>query len=313
MTCHLRERRVAFRFLSVAILCILTQGSLSSAMSASSYPSAPAETSRPKIVSDLDCRALDVDTSALQRALITPGERDPKAIMAQAFPSGPPMEKIKAGQELDPASLCHYADANAQLPRNVKGRVVFIGDSITEGWAKAAPNLFSGEVIDRGISGQNSSQVLARFRADVVGLRPAAVHIMVGLNDINLPSGTVLTRDNIASMVDIAKANGITVVLASITPSDRFWPLPELRPAGEIRALNAWLKTFSVSQHIKFVDYYTALASVTGGFRPGLSNEGMHPNARGYGIMTPIAKQAISRVIGSSSSSIRHKSASTVK
>ena len=313
MTCRLRDRRATFRFLSVAMLCILAQSSLSSAVSASGYPSALAETSRPKVVSDLDCIALDVDTSALQRALIAPGERDPKAIMAQAFPNGPPVEKIKAGQELDPASLCHYADANAHLPRNAKDRVVFVGDSITEGWAKAAPNLFSGPVIDRGISGQNSSQVLARFRADVVGLRPAVVHIMVGLNDINLPSGTVLTRDNIASMVDIAKTNDIAVILASITPSDRFWPLAGLRPAGEIRTLNAWLKTFSVSQHIKFVDYYSALASVTGGFRPGLSNEGMHPNARGYEIMTPIAKQAISRLVGGINSDMRHKSASTTK
>jgi lysophospholipase L1-like esterase len=190
--------------------------------------------------------------------------------------------------------LCHYRAANAAL--SAPPQVVFIGDSITEGWTLAEPDLFSGGIVGRGISGQTSPQMLARFRADVIALNPKTVHIMAGTNDVAGNTGPTTERDfenNIESMVDLARAHGIRIMLASIPPAANFWWAPGQSPASQIRHLNGWLRNFARRNDLIYVNYYDALATADGAFRPDLSNDGVHPNSAGYAVMRSIAAHAI--------------------
>jgi lysophospholipase L1-like esterase len=196
----------------------------------------------------------------------------------------------------DYPDLCHYKSDNAAILKGAHATAVFMGDSITEGWRAGDASLFSGGVVDRGISGQTSPQMLVRFYQDVVALHPKAVHIMAGTNDLAGNTGPTSADDfknNIRAMVDLAKANHIQVVLASIPPADRFPWRPNIQPAEQIRQLNTWLRQLADQHKLIYADYHSALTTPTGGFRPELSNDGVHPNSDGYAAMRPIADAAL--------------------
>lgn len=199
----------------------------------------------------------------------------------------------------DWADLCRYRAENAALkPGEVK--VVFMGDSITQFWLPADRGFFSNGVVDRGISGQTSPQMLLRFYADVVALHPKAVHIMTGTNDLAGNTGPSTLQDyqnNVMAMMDIAQANGIKVLLASIPPSDRFSWQPALKPAKRIIEINAWLKRLATERKAIFVDYHAALTTPEGGLRPEFSHDGVHPHRAGYAVMKPLAEKAMAQAL----------------
>jgi lysophospholipase L1-like esterase len=200
--------------------------------------------------------------------------------------------------KIDPDGVCRYLEENRSLPSATDRRVVFVGDSITESWKPSIPSLFTGEVLDRGVSGQTTSQMLARFRTDVIDLHPAVVHIMGGMNDIPGPSGTALTRSNIESMVELARAHGITVILGAVTPASFFQGSPGKVPGPHIVWLNRWLRDYARKNDLIYVDYHGPLLDGKLGIRDGLSNDGLHPNRLGFEIMTPLARAAIDRALG---------------
>jgi lysophospholipase L1-like esterase len=201
----------------------------------------------------------------------------------------------------DFGDLAHYAKANEELlPGSNECRIVFMGDSITEGWSKVdAPFFQDHRLINRGISGQTTPQMLVRFRQDVVALKPAMVHIMGGTNDVAGNTGKMepqATENNIASMVDIAQASGIAVLLASIPPAAEFPWRRGLEPGGKIAALNAWLRDFARAKHVYYVDYYSPLTDGKLGMKADTSADGVHPNALGYRLMDPLTLEAIQKV-----------------
>jgi lysophospholipase L1-like esterase len=196
----------------------------------------------------------------------------------------------------DYGDLCRYKSDNLTLLQGAHPTAVFMGDSITEGWGVRDASLFSSGIVDRGISGETSPQMLVRFYQDVVALHPKVVHIMAGTNDIagnTGPSSPEDFKNNIRAMVELARANHIKVVLASIPPAERFFWQPDIQPAGEIRQLNAWLKQFAVEHELIYADYYSALTTPSGAFRAELSKDGVHPNSAGYAAMRPIAEAAL--------------------
>lgn len=201
--------------------------------------------------------------------------------------------------KIDPSGVCWYREQNKTLPPATRHRVIFMGDSITESWKPAIPELFTNDVIDRGVSGETTSQMLTRFRADVIDLHPAVVHIMGGINDIHSPPGTALTRSNIESMVELARAHGITVILGAAPPSSSFQGTPDPESAAHVAWLDAWLRDYAAKEGLIFVDYHTPLADETLGIRDGLSNDGIHPNRRAFELMTPLAREAIARALRS--------------
>ena len=202
--------------------------------------------------------------------------------------------------------LGRYRAENAALAPAAPGeeRVVFYGDSITDGWGRGPGRgvFFPGKpYLNRGISGQTTPQMVVRFRQDVIDLHPAAVVILAGTNDVAGNTGPMtpeMTEDNFLSMVELAKANGIRVIIASILPAAAFPWRPEMHPAAQIQALNAWLQGYCASHSLVYLDYYSAMADANGGMKPGLSFEGVHPNANGYAVMAPLAQAAIDRVLG---------------
>jgi lysophospholipase L1-like esterase len=197
---------------------------------------------------------------------------------------------------LDWSQQCRYGADNAALAKPGRGRAVFIGDSITEGWMVADPTFFGPERIDRGISGQTTAQMLVRFRADVLDLKPAVVHIMAGTNDIagnTGPTSLARIQANIISMVELAQAHRITVILASIPPANRIAWRPQVEPAAVIRAMNRWLQDYAARRHLVYVDYYAALADEESGMKAVFTEDGVHPNAAGFQAMRPLALAAL--------------------
>jgi uncharacterized protein (TIGR02246 family) len=205
--------------------------------------------------------------------------------------------------ENDWPNLAKYRDANAQLPPPAKGenRVVFYGNSITEGWAQFFPAMFPGKpYIGRGISGQTTPQMLVRFRQDVVALKPKVVVVLAGTNDIagnTGPSTIEMIEDNLASMTEIAKANGIRVVLSSVLPVYDYAWRPGLEPAPKIIALNKWMKDYAARTGQVYLDYHTPMADARQGMRADLSNDGVHPTEAGYRVMAPLAEKAITEAL----------------
>jgi uncharacterized protein (TIGR02246 family) len=205
--------------------------------------------------------------------------------------------------ENDWPNLAKYRDANAQLPPPAKGenRVVFYGNSITEGWAQFFPAMFPGKpYIGRGISGQTTPQMLVRFRQDVVALKPKVVVVLAGTNDIagnTGPSTIEMIEDNLASMTEIAKANGIRVVLSSVLPVYDYAWRPGLEPAPKIIALNKWMKDYAARTGQIYLDYHTPMADARQGMRADLSNDGVHPTDAGYRVMAPLAEKAIAEAL----------------
>jgi uncharacterized protein (TIGR02246 family) len=205
--------------------------------------------------------------------------------------------------ENDWPNLGKYRDANAQLapPAKDENRVVFYGNSITEGWAQFFPAMFPGKpYIGRGISGQTTPQMLVRFRQDVVALKPKVVVILAGTNDIagnTGPSTIEMIEDNLASMTEIAKANGIRVVLSSVLPVYDYAWRPGLEPAPKIIALNKWMKDYAARTGEVYLDYHTPMADARQGMRADLSNDGVHPTEAGYRVMAPLAEKAIAEAL----------------
>ena len=226
-----------------------------------------------------------------------------------------------AGEELasclefvasDYGRLSRYAAANAALaaPREDETRVVFFGDSITDNWSKAAyGGFFPGKpYVNRGIGGQTTSQMLVRFRADVLELQPRAVVILAGTNDVAGNSGRVSVdaiEDNLATMAELAQAHGVRVVLASLLPvSDdekdtKGAPLVRStdRPPATLREINAWLSAYAARNGHVYLDYHSAMADASGLLRSALTDDGLHPNAAGYALMAPLAEEAIAEAL----------------
>ncbi len=205
--------------------------------------------------------------------------------------------RMKAQLE-DWAQLGRYRAADLALPATEPGRIVFYGDSITDAWVYNGGKFFPGKpYVNRGISGQTTPQMLVRFRQDVVDLHPEAVVILAGTNDIagnTGPSTPEMIKDNFKGMVEIAKANGIRVILASVLPVAVYPWRPSIAGVPEkIEALNAWLREYCAQEKLTYLDYWTAMATPEGGMKPGISIDGVHPNAAGYAIMEPLAEAAI--------------------
>jgi lysophospholipase L1-like esterase len=175
-------------------------------------------------------------------------------------------------------------------------KVVFMGDSITEGWAASQPDFFSDGIVGRGISAQTTPQMVLRMQADVVALHPRVVHIMAGTNDIASNTGPMTpedTRNNIRAMTEIAKANGMKVVLASIPPAANYPWRPGLETAKTIMDMNSWISSYAKLVGARYADYHSAMSNGKGGMKPGLSSDEVHPTAAGYAVMRPIAEAAI--------------------
>jgi lysophospholipase L1-like esterase len=197
----------------------------------------------------------------------------------------------------DWAWLARYRLENAALPVAGAERVVFMGNSITEAWQRLFATHFPGkDYIGRGIGGQTTPQMLVRFRQDVVALRPKVVVILAGTNDIagnTGPSTVEMIQDNVASMADIARANGIRVVLVSVLPVDDYPWRRGLEPAPKIMALNAWMKEYATTHGAVYLDLHTAMQNERHGMKAELAYDGVHPNEAGFRLMAPLAERAI--------------------
>jgi len=202
----------------------------------------------------------------------------------------------------DWGNLGRYREANRTLAADPQ-RVVFMGDSITDSWPQRAPEFFAGKpYVGRGISGQTTPQMLVRFRRDVIELKPAVVVILAGTNDIAGNTGPLTDEEiegNLASMAELAKANGIRVVLASITPVSAYHTSPagvpqtSARPMTRIQAINAWIKAYAMKNDHIYLDYFSTMVDDSGVLRTELSADDLHPNAKGYAIMGPLAERAL--------------------
>ena len=204
---------------------------------------------------------------------------------------------------IDWGGLTHYGSENTELPAPKAGenRVVFLGDQVTEKWGAGQNSFFPGKpYLNRGISGQTSPQMLVRFHQDVVTLKPKVVVIEAGTNDLAAVMGPATQgtmAENFMSMVEIAKANGIRVVLASITPvCDCFTKQTGVRPQGKIIGLNGWIKDYAAESGSTFLDYYSALADGRN-FKRELTADGLLPNDAGYQVMAPLAEKAIAEAL----------------
>ena len=199
----------------------------------------------------------------------------------------------------DWGGLNRYGSENTEIPLPAPGedRVVFLGDQITELWGRGGARFFPGKpYLNRGISGQTTPQMLVRFRQDVITLKPKVVVIHGGTNDlagVTGPATQGTIAENFISMTELAKANGIRVVLASVTPvCDCFTNQTRLRPQGKIIGLNGWIKDYAAQSGSVYLDYYSALAEARN-FRKELTRDGLLPNDAGYNLMTSRAEQAI--------------------
>jgi lysophospholipase L1-like esterase len=197
----------------------------------------------------------------------------------------------------DWAWLGRYRDDNAKLlAAGTKVDVVFLGDSITENWARTDAEFLSKGNVGRGISAQTSPQLLVRMYADVIALKPRAVHIMVGTNDIAHNTGPMTPEDsqnNIKAMCDIARAHKIRVALGAAPPASKYWWRPEVQPKTAVLALNAWMKDYAKHTGAAYADYAAVLTDAQGNVKHDLAQDEVHPNAAGYAAMRPVAVAAL--------------------
>lgn len=207
----------------------------------------------------------------------------------------------------DYGQLSRYAAANASLPPVTAAdkRVIFYGDSITDGWH--LDQYFPGKgYINRGISGQTTPQMLVRFRQDVIDLHPAVLVVLAGTNDLAGNTGPETTEQiegDYATMADLAKAHDIHMVFASVTPVSSYGSagtgMLTSRPTAKIIELNKWLKGYCATNHLTYLDYYPAMLDESGMLKRELSGDGLHPNAAGYAVMAPLAQTAVNRALAS--------------
>jgi len=238
------------------------------------------------------------------------------SVLAQT-PSPTPLDAAAEKQRADRlqaryndfANLARYHDANSKVapPAKDEQRVVFMGDSITDGW-KLNEYFPDKPFINRGISGQTTPQMLLRFRPDVIDLKPRVVVILAGTNDLAGNTGPMTIdaiEGNIASMAELARAHGINVVLSSVLPVSDYNKDKSGKPIirtvqrqpAQILELNRWMKNFAAEHGLVYLDYFAATVDDKGFFREEIANDGLHPNAKGYAIMKPLAEQAINEAL----------------
>lgn len=205
----------------------------------------------------------------------------------------------------DYGQLARYRDANAALkpPAPNESRVVFFGDSITDIW-KLDESFPGKPYINRGIGGQTTSQMLVRFREDVISLQPKAVVILAGTNDIAGNTGPISNEDieaNLASMGELARAHGIRMIFSSVLPVNNYTPESQdffaQRPRDRILALNQWIKSYCAANNLVYLDYFDAMVDDNGMLKRDLANDGLHPNKAGFAVMAPMAEKAIEQVL----------------
>lgn len=204
----------------------------------------------------------------------------------------------------DWAGLIRYGSEDAEIrpPAPTEDRVVFLGDEITEFWGRGNARFFPGKPYwNRGIAGQTTPQMLVRFRQDVIALKPKVVVILAGTNDlagVTGPATEGVMAENFMSMTELAKFNGIRVVLASVTPvCDCVKPQVALRPQGKIVGLNGWIKDYAARSGSVYLDYYAAIADGRN-LKKELTSDGLLPNDAGYSVMAPLAEKAIAQALG---------------
>lgn len=199
----------------------------------------------------------------------------------------------------DWANIKKYTTENESIiaSKNDSTNVVFMGDSITEFWKVNDPNFFSSNnFINRGISGQTTPQMLLRFRQDVLNLKPSTVVILAGINDIAENTGPITLEqimDNISSMVALAKANKIKVILCSVLPANKFNWNPKLQPADKVIELNQMIAAYADKNKITYVDYYKAMVDENKGLQKQFGEDGVHPNLDGYKVMEDLLLKSI--------------------
>ena len=204
----------------------------------------------------------------------------------------------------DWANLSKYREDNAKLAlaSSSENRIVFMGNSITEGWKTFHPEFFSGKpYINRGISGQTTPQMLLRFRADVINLNPELVIILAGTNDIagnTGPSSIEMIAHNIISMAELAMINDIKIILCSVLPVYDYTWKPGLNPVGKISALNEIIRDYAQNNGIMYLDYYSSMVDDRKGLTEDYTYDGVHPNKLGYTIMESLLKTAIDATLG---------------
>jgi len=203
----------------------------------------------------------------------------------------------------DLANIKYYHELNSKLNKinSDENRIVFMGNSITENWKNLDPDFFKNEnYINRGISGETSPQILARFSSEVIELQPKIVIILAGINDIAQNMGPITIKEiskNIFAMVALAKANGIKVILSSVLPAFDFPWHSGLDPAEKIVELNAILKNYALENEVVYLNYYNKMVDDKKGLIKAYTNDGVHPNKKGYEVMAPLVKEAIVRVL----------------
>lgn len=213
------------------------------------------------------------------------------------------MNFISFAEAQDWANLNRFKEDNVKvgMPLTCDDRVVFMGNSITQGWIDKVPSFFENRpYINRGIGGQTTPQMLLRFRQDVINLYPKVVVILAGTNDIagnTGPSTLEMIEDNIHSMTELAQANGIQVVLCSILPAYDYKWRPGLEPAEKIVELNRRIKKYAETHGAVYCDYFSAMADERNGLPQNLSEDGVHPTVEGYAVMASIAEMAIARAL----------------
>jgi lysophospholipase L1-like esterase len=207
-------------------------------------------------------------------------------------------------READPNGLTRYSAADKQLlPPGMIPRVVFLGDSITDSWR--LNEYFTGrDFVNRGIGGQTTSQMLARFLQDVLALNPKAVVILGGTNDIASGIAVNQIEDNLAMMGDLAKAHGIKAIFASILPVSDYhkdvdpgYEMTKTHTPATIQVLNRWIQVYCINGGFGWLDYYSAMVDSAGQMKADLSDDGLHPNSKGYRVMSPVAIASIDRLL----------------
>lgn len=231
----------------------------------------------------------------LWMALIAAGARAQSEATAGPADAGMPQSQVLRSIE-DFGGLKAYAAENAALPAAPANRVIFLGDSITQFWGEKSA-FFPGEpYLNRGISGQTTAQMLIRFRQDVIDLEPAVVIIQGGLADIAGfagPSSLEQIQDNLRSMAELASFHHITPILVAEPPPADYPGRTGPAPVTQIVALNQWVERYCASSHLTFLDYHSALVGSDGQMKEGVSDDGVHPNEKGYALLKPLAEKAI--------------------
>ena len=252
-----------------------------------------------RLISVTALLALCVPFSAMAQKPATPPEKEPKlTLTAPAWESGPYWANVDQQLLVDFANLARYRAADLKLGPPAAGteRVVFLGDSITEGW-KLQKSFPGKPYINRGISGQTTSQILLRFRQDVVDLHAKVVVILAGTNDLagnTGPATLAQVEGNLESMAQLARANHVAAVLCSVLPTVHYWWHPQVpNPAPRIAALNRWLQAYAAREHYVYVNYYAAMKDAQGALPHNLSRDGVHPLPAGYAVMAPLARAGI--------------------